>query len=365
MINLSFLKEKLDQIVFFELMKDIELKNGFILDKKFPIPLLLESVKDKIYDSNPVFSQSEMTDGIIFLLGLDPKFKYLAYYKELLLGIDENILEILSAEILNEITLENRLDSLVKIVGIHHLGLDDENLMINIGRLSNDIYIENENEEFNNLSRRIFEYLLEKNVFSPLPEYYLGYFYYNKGMYSKAKSLWENSFDKGLEENQQLELIEIFPKLKSKIIYEEGYELILKERYDEGLEKLLSVKDEFSEWWNIYFFIGLGYRFKEDYRSAIHYFNRALEINDDNVDTMNEIGICYTMLGEYEKAIEIYSNSIVLNPENHETICNLGIVYYNKGDLKLASKFIQKAYEIAPDDEVTKIWIEYLNKSSH
>ncbi|MEA3423734.1 MAG: tetratricopeptide repeat protein [Bacillota bacterium] len=363
-IGLEFLSEKLDQIAFFELMKDIEFGNRITLDKNIPLPLVVESVKDKIYESDPSFSQTELIDGIIFLLGLDPKFKHKGYYRELLLKIDDDILEVSAGNILKNIVPGNQIDSLVKIIGLFNLGFESEELLLNIGRLSIDIYRENGVEDFNDLARRIFEYLLKNESTSPLPEYYLGYYYYNKGMYSKAKYLWENSIDKELDEQLKIELVEIFPKLQSRMIYEDGYELILKGRYDEGLEKLLFIKDEFSEWWNVFFFIGLGYRFKEEYQSAIHYLNRALELSGDNVDIMNELGICFTMTSDYDKASEIYRRAIVLDPTKHELICNMGIVYFNKGQLDLARKFFNQAYDLNPEDEITKQWMEHIDKQS-
>ncbi len=363
-IGLDFIREHLDEIAFFELMKDIELKNGTILDKNIPMPLVVDAVKDKIYDSDPSFSQTELIDGIIFLLGLDPKFKHKDYYTELLLKIDDNILEVSAGNILENIRPDNQIESLIKLVGVFNSGFESEDLLINIGRLNLDIYRENGVEDFNGLAKRIFEYLLKKETTSPLPEYYLGYYYYNKGLYSKAKFLWDNSTAKDLDEQRKIELIEIFPKLQSRMIYEDGYELILKGRYDEGLEKLLFIKDEFSEWWNVFFFIGLGYRYKEEYQNAIHYLNRALELSADNVDILNELGICHTMISDYDKASEIYRKAIVLDPTNHELICNMGIVYFNKGELDLARKFFNQAYDLNPEDEITKQWIEHMAKQN-
>ena len=40
--------KQMDEIAFFDLMKDIELKNGTILDKNIPMPLVVDAVKDKI-----------------------------------------------------------------------------------------------------------------------------------------------------------------------------------------------------------------------------------------------------------------------------------------------------------------------------
>lgn len=364
-ISLEFLSEKLDDIVFFNLKRDIKISGKIILDKEVPIPLMIASVKDKLNDSDPEFTQNEIIDGIVFLLGLDNKFKHKSYYKEILLNIDENSLEKIANQILMDIIDANKISSFIKLVGINNLGFENDLLYLNIARLAFEIDQVNKNKNYILISKIIFEKLMNSNEELPLPYYYMGYYYYNKGDYSKAKEFWEIAMDKGLPEEHRSDLVEIFHKLEGNLIYEKGYKLILNGRYDEGLEKLLSLKDEYDQWWNLYFFIGLGYRFKQEYDRALHYFEYALNLNSTNVDIMNEIGICHTLNGNNEIAIEVYNKALELKPENYEILCNLGIVYLNTGDDKTAEIYIKKAFELNPKDEVTAKWMQHIksNKS--
>jgi len=364
-ISLEFLSDKLDDIVFFNLKTDIKINEKIILDKEVPIPLMIDSVKDKLNDSDPEFTQNEIINGIIFLLGLDNEFKYKSYYKEILVNIDVNILEKIANQILIDILDKNKISSFIKLVGIKNLGFENDLLYLNIARLAFEIWQKNKNENYVLISKIIFEKLINSNEEMALPYYYMGYYYYNKGEYSKGKEFWEIAIDKGLEDEYKAELVEIFHKLEGNLIYEEGYKLILNGRYDEGLEKLLSLKDEYDQWWNLYFFIGLGYRFKQEYDRALHYFEYALNLNSKNVDIMNEIGICHTMSGNNELAIEVYNKALELKLENNEILCNLGIAYLNSEDAKAGEFYIKKAFEINPKDEVTIRWMDYIksNKS--
>ena len=360
-IKLEFLKEKVELIVFLELKKDLKMGTNIKIAMDIPIPILTETVKGKIYDSDPSFNQNELVEGIIFLMGLDSEFKYHEQYKDLLVKIDPNILEILANQLLKNINEESKVDSLIKLVGIYNLGLNEEMMLINIGRLAVEIFNSNEDSQYNQLSHRIFNNLIKNESVNALPYYYMGYYYYNKSQYSMANKYWEESMALELDEIHRLDLIEVFPKLKLRMIYEDGYEMILKGRYDEGLEKLLSIKDEFSQWWNLFFFIGLGYRFKEEYSRAIHYFERALELNSSQVDIFNEIGICYTMMNENKEAIDIFVKALVIEPKNSEILCNIGISYYNIGNIEMANKFIEQSFELNPDDEITLQWLKHLN----
>ena len=73
------------------------------------------------------------------MLELDPKFKHKDYYKELLVKIDDNTLEVSAGNILKNIMPDNQIESLIKLVGVFNLGFESEDLLINIGRLNLDI----------------------------------------------------------------------------------------------------------------------------------------------------------------------------------------------------------------------------------
>jgi tetratricopeptide (TPR) repeat protein len=363
-IRLDFLRERLDQIAFIEIKKTLEIRDRLKVDRNLPLPVNAKVVKEKIHDTDPSFLQSELVEGILLLMGLDPSFKYADSYKKLLLAIDEKILEITANHLLQNINEENQSDTLIQLVGLVHLGFESDAMLVQIGRLSQELYIITEDQEYDSLSYRIFVYLKKQETQEALPYYYLGYHEYNKGRYSEAEKHWEKSMQCGLGESEQLALVEIQPQLKLRLVYEEGVDLIFKGRYTEGVEKLLSIRDEFSEWWNLMFFIGLGYRYQEEYQKAIYYFNRANEINPEQEDVLNELGISYTMMRENDHAILVFSRALTMNPDNHEILCNLGITYYNMGNMEQAKKVIKRAHKLSPEDEVTNQWVNHLKISN-
>ena len=52
-------------------------------------------------------------------------------------------------------------------------------------------------------------------------------------------------------------------------------------------------------------------------------------------------------------AIEYFERAAKLKKEDPEILCNLGMAYLNDGDLDNAIYYIERAYEINPQDEVT------------
>ena len=65
---------------------------------------------------------------------------------------------------------------------------------------------------------------------------------------------------------------------------------------------------------------------------------------------------------DFDEAIKYYKEALRLSPENSEILCNLGIVYLNKGMESEARLYIEKAHDIAPDDEVVHMWLSHINK---
>jgi tetratricopeptide (TPR) repeat protein len=159
-----------------------------------------------------------------------------------------------------------------------------------------------------------------------------------------------------------MKVIEIMKDIDDKVTFEKGYQLILNDRVQEGLEKLLSLEEFHSDWWKLLFFIALAYRKLERYDKAIEYYRKTLEYNSSHVETMNELGICYLSNKQYDLAEETYKEALKHDQNNHELLCNLGIVYLNTGKLEMAREQLYKAKEIKPDDEIVNAWINQLNQ---
>lgn len=359
-IRLEFLRERLDEVAFVELKTDLKIGERVALKQGIPLPVTVRTLRDKVTENPDAIRQEEFIRGILFLMGLDPKFAHGDAYRSLMEALSPDWPMVLSSRLFEGLRPDNRIETLIQLVGMVHLGFDHESMLIQIGRLSLDIYLDTLRKDYESLAYRIFAYLTKHETLQPLPYFHLGYEAYNAGRFHRAQQLWETSLEKGLGEAEQAALVEIFPELRNRIVYEDGVGLILKGRAREGVERLMTLREIFSEWWNLMFFIGLGLRMDEEYSKALHYFERALELNPDEADILNEMGICHTMNGDYDQAVDALEKALEREPENHEILCNLGIAHEQAGRRDQARHYISRAYLIAPDDPITGQWMTQL-----
>jgi hypothetical protein len=53
-----------------------------------------------------------------------------------------------------------------------------------------------------------------------------------------------------------------------------------------------------------------------DFKSAIVFFQKDIEIDDQNPKVWNALGICYSKTGQYEEALNCFENALMLDPGN-------------------------------------------------
>ncbi len=100
---------------------------------------------------------------------------------------------------------------------------------------------------------------------------------------------------------------------------------------------------------------------KQKLTEAAQHLEKALNIHPTYKNSILQLGNCYNYLREYEKSISYYNKILAMLPGDEETINNLGITYREagkyygeqKGDVATATKYLEKAYELRPDEYET------------
>ena len=213
-------------------------------------------------------------------------------------------------------------------------------------------------EEANNY----FEKCLEYNEKFALAYYKLGYYYKRKQQYIKAELTWSKHRELDDDNLRIEEIRNELIQLKPYVDFENGYNLVLKERPEEALDLLLPLVKDFSGWWNLLFFIGLAYRTMGEYDIAETYFENVLKINSVQKDALNELGLCKICRGKYVEAAELFSTLLSLDPGNCEVFCNRAIAYMYNDQSDRAKEDIQTALKINPNDPVALSIKEELEK---
>ena len=100
--------------------------------------------------------------------------------------------------------------------------------------------------------------------------------------------------------------------------------------------------------------IASSYAGKNNHEKAILFYNKALDIDHENVEILNNLGKSLTALGDYDEAIIKFQQSKKLNDNNYDTYFCLGILYFNLCRYKESLKYYN--YALRLNNKIDKIY---------
>ncbi len=83
-----------------------------------------------------------------------------------------------------------------------------------------------------------------------------------------------------------------------------------------------------------------------DLSSALSYYQKALQLDPYNLETVNDIGIIYEGLGDSTTAVAMYKKALEMDPKYLPAYANLAFLYESKGDTENATYYWRKRYEL-------------------
>jgi tetratricopeptide (TPR) repeat protein len=365
----KYLSEKTKDVVFTELKKGKEIViNDYKIDNSFSIPMLTKDVLKKVKGDQDVdINVDSMINGMIKVIGIDEEFKYADKYIEFLLNFDSEIGNKILKNGLYYASKESYIEGLIHISAAYKFLNDDINVLYNYAKICDELAEKekDDKEKYNDFleeAKEVFNYIVEKYPDFPDSYYFLGFYYAMDSEYSRAKEYFKIAINNGIDDNKRAKIIELIKDLEDKSQFEIGSKLVMDERFQEGLEKLLPLEEFHTDWWNLLFFIGLAYRHLNEYEKAIDYFTRTLKYNSGHSETLNELGIACLSIGNTKDAKTAYKEAIKINPNNHELLCNMGIVHLNEENFDEAERYLKLAKKIKNDDDIVNAWIIKLNE---
>ncbi len=365
----KYLTEKTKDIVFTQLKEGKEIVvSDYVINSSFSIPLLTKDILDKVKGSqDDNINVVSMVNAMIKVLGINPKFKHADKYREFLLKFDPNIGNKILKNGLYYASKELYIESIIHMISAYSFLEDDLNVLYNYAKLCDQMSEKSQDDkeimnDFLEEAKEVFNYIMERYPEFPDSYYFLGFYYAMDNEYNKAKEFFKISIRKGIDDDKKRKIVEIIKDIEDKAQFEIGSNLIMNERFQEGLEKLLPLEEFHNDWWNLLFFIGVAHRHLNKFEEAIKYFTRTLEYNSGHADTLNELAICSLSVGRTKDAKKAYDEALKMKPNNHELLCNMGIVYLNENNLKEAEKYLMLAKKAKNDDEIVNAWILKLNE---
>ena len=372
----KYLLKRAEDLAFITIKHDGEFQvDGYkIPNEGLNVPIkndvLVKGIKEKTAQDN--INAMSIADGMIFIMGIDSKFKYNEEYKKFLeafrLKVNLDLKAYMGYMSKKYFDIGELTDSLIYLKAMITMYPNDIEGLYHYSIVCQEI-AKQEQKAMDNDAMNAYlldalsklELIIQIDESFSLAYYHLGYHYYNQGQYIKAKVIWEEAIKLGIEEELVREIQDNIGKMDFKVQYEEGYSLVFQGRNEEGLEKLLPLEDEHSDWWNLLFMIGLAYKNMNEIEEAKKYFEKILIIKPNQVDTLVELGLCEAGSFNMEKAIEYFETAAKIK-EDPEILCNLGLAYLNNNELDDAIYYIERAYELDPQDEVTIACLRELDK---
>jgi len=332
----SYFSDKIDKFFFLQINGEkayLPVKSGAIIDE----------IKEKGGLEKIPFSY--FLYGMFFILGADDKFTYREDYKRII-NKTEGSTKYIKGKIAEEIKQGNYEDGYILLKGLSQIEKNNDVfdkliMVLEELRIKNPKFAEEEMA------------MLEKA--KEIPGYDKPYFYeallkrdikdYNGAMEAISKYI-------EISGTSDIELIGFKEGLSKSADYEKGKELI----YDDpkgALKLLIPLIDQFSEDATLLYYIGVCYRILENYEKSIYYLNQALELDNDLVQVVNELGISYAALGDFGSAVK-YLRKAFEATKSVEICTNLVMCYLEMGKLEDAKAHLALAEKIAPEDEIVQ-----------
>ncbi|EGT4825128.1 TPA: tetratricopeptide repeat protein [Clostridioides difficile] len=363
----KYLLKKAEELAFITIKHggEFKLKSYKVPKGGLDVPIknevLVKGIKEKTAQDK--LNSMSIADAMIYIIGIDSKFKNNAEYEKFLNAlskdIDLDLKSYMGYMSRKYFEIGEHTDSLIYIKAFITMYPDDLDAMYNYAIVCQEIakqYQKDMDDKAMNAflleAMTKLEKVIDVDENFALGYYHLGYHYYNQGQYLKTKLTWEEALRLGLDADLVAEVQENLGKMDFKVQYEEGYTLVFQGKFKEGLEKLLPLEEEHMDWWNLLFMIALGYKGMGEIEQAKMYLEKILIIKPNQVDTIVELGLCEAYKNNLDKAIEYFEQAAKIK-EDPEILCNLGMAYLNNGDIDDATYYIERAYELNPQDEIT------------
>lgn len=356
--------QKKEQLYFIELNKDLHF-GEITIPKGLDLPVDQDVLKDVVTENQEGFDFKRILRDVCLVLGLDPEFVHNPVYESLVKGMVAKPFDYCMH--LGVKASENR--QWLEAISFFRAALrfeDHIDAYFNLGKAHYAFYMEqNTLIEALKLSKVNFEKALHIEKKSVIL-YYLAFVAHHQERHQEALRLAKMAIADDLPEIYAQDLLPKLSVLEDKARYELGYDLILHDRFLEGLEALFSISEDAQDDWRIQFFIGLGYRGLNQLEESMLHLSKARNLNQTDDRILNELGIVAMMLDDFQGSKEFFMEGLRLKPLNYEILCNLAILYIEARKLDLARKFIAEAILIAPEDEIvqrTKAYLEGLGKT--
>jgi len=274
--------------------------------KGIPIPLRKEDFE--AFYSDEGLSVLVIAENMAWIIGIDPKFQYAdEYLRYMEQNFSKKVDEYLVKEAKDAGENSDYDDACIHFRAALCFKPFYLDAMYGYARCLRKMYEKGGSEKYvGNFKAESFDYfelLTEIHPKFSQAFYYLGYMYLNMGLYAKAKLVWEEFINKTMNSKDKREIKTRLQQIEDPLIVEEGYNHVLAERWEKGIEILEPyLETSYSKWWPLSYYLGVAYSCTGMNDEAITRFEKVLKLNPSHLETMYELVDIYNSIGKMEKA---------------------------------------------------------------
>jgi tetratricopeptide (TPR) repeat protein len=130
-------------------------------------------------------------------------------------------------------------------------------------------------------------------------------------------------------------------------VKEEAHKLMFEDhKFVDGLAILLELIETEEVDWNVYYLLGQGFRFINDFEDSIKFLSKAVDLNSDEAPVFHALGIAYQLNGDYSVAIDKFKKALNLDPTNNLSYNSIGLTYRKMGEIYKAMQYYSKAQNV-------------------
>lgn len=271
------------------------------------------------------------------MIAIDPEFKYINDYKEILSNILPNPSEYALSKVAKAID-NDELGTLLYSRAAFLLNERNELAAYNYAKILWNLDIpKSEKHIYVEQAVRILERILHYNDSNSLANYELGNINSKLGNYIKANNFYQkalvNTEIDELKEQIRININQILPDIS----VENAIHYINKMNYQKALEELMEARKNSSRF-DISYYIGVAYMNQENPKLAEKFFEEALEKGANFAAIYTDlVYIKYVLKKDYE-AIELANKGLDLFPSEIKLRYNRAMLYIDTNQLDKANE---------------------------
>lgn len=356
------IKEKLKNIVFLELKTDTTV-GDFVIKKDTPLPInlnnLMSGIKDNEFENN--IDIQKINRAIIYLLGIEPEFKYRNQYLEIIDKTVKNKYKYIYSLAVEEQKSKDNLSAYIYISTLNQFYNDDLNAKFTLNNILETLYNEyfdklDEKEKSQILLRIIkeYEYIISENEEFAPAYYRLGYINRSLGKYIKSKLYFEKYLRYSDIEEMKEEVREVLKEIEDYANIETAITYISYGKFEEAYLSVQQISALYPKQDEVLYYKGLCQYNLGYVDESINSLKKAVKINKNQEEYVNQLAISYISSGKEEEAIKTYKDALFNIKDSYTIYYNLGILMMN---LKMPGykEYLKKAYHINQNEDLLKL----------